>query len=86
MNDEEIREILKAIQKKKRKYSKRIVALVIALVVIFTPAVLYVFLKTGSEPITLIGCFFAFVTGELWMLSKIKRDEVKEGEEDENEL
>ena len=53
--------------------------------ILFTAAVLYVFLQTGSEPMTLIGCWFAFTTGELWMLSSIKKTKVKkEGENSEN--
>lgn len=56
------------------KFSKAIVALVIMLNVFFTVAVLYVFLKTYTEPTILVGCWFAFTTGELWMLAKIKRE------------
>ena len=59
------------------KFSKWIVALVILLNVAFTAAVLYTFLKIGSEPMTLIGCWFAFTTGELWLLAKIKRTEIE---------
>ena len=62
------------------KFSKGIVALVILLNVIFTAAVLYTFLKTSSEPMTLIGCWFAFTTGELWLLAKIKRTEIEKSE------
>ena len=40
-------------------------------------AVLYVFLKTGSEPATLIGCWFGTFLTELWAISKIKRDKIK---------
>jgi len=71
--------------KSKNKFSKVIVAAVVVLNTIFTAAVLYVFLKVGSEPMTLIGCWFAFTTGELWMLSSIKKSKVnkKDGEEDE---
>lgn len=64
----------------KNKFSKVIVAAVILLNILFTVAVLYVFLKTGSEPMTLIGCWFAFTTGELWMLAKIKREKIKKGD------
>ena len=64
---------LKKKQKKQGRFSKFIVSLVIFLNVIFTSAVLYVFLKTGSEPMTLVGAWFAFTTGELWMLSSIKK-------------
>jgi len=72
-------------KRKKNRFSKFIVTVVILLNILFTAAVLYVFLQTGSEPITLIGCWFAFTTGELWMLSSIKKSKVKkEGENSEN--
>lgn len=64
---------LKKKQKKQGRFSKFIVSLVIFLNVIFTLAVLYVFLRTGNEPMTLVGAWFAFTTGELWMLSSIKK-------------
>lgn len=64
-------------RRSKNNFSKAIVAAVVVLNTIFTAAVLYVFLKVGSEPITLIGCWFAFTTGELWMLSSIKKSKVK---------
>lgn len=60
------------------RFSKFIVALVILLNVAFTGAVLYLFLQTGSEPTVLIGCWFAFTTGELWMLSSITKTKVKQ--------
>lgn len=62
-----------------QRFSKKIVALVILLNVGFTGAVLYLFLRTGSEPTALIGCWFAFTTGELWMLSGITKTKVKQG-------
>ena len=68
-------------KKKQGRFSKFVVSLVILLNVVFATAVLYVFLMTGSEPTALVGCWFAFTTGELWMLSKIKRDKVKENED-----
>ena len=72
-------------RRKKNRFSKFIVTVVILLNILFTAAVLYVFLQTGSEPMTLIGCWFAFTTGELWMLSSIKKSKVKkEGENSEN--
>ena len=61
------------------RYSKKIVALVILLNTGFTGAVLYLFLRTGSEPVTLIGCWFAFTTGELWLLSGITKTKVQQG-------
>jgi len=64
---------------KKNDFSKVIVSAVVLLNVLFTIAVLYVFLKVGSEPMALIGAWFAFTTGELWMLSSIKKQKIKKG-------
>lgn len=63
-------------KKKQGRFSKFIVTLVIILNVLFTAAVLYIFSTLGSEPVVLIGAWFAFTTGELWMLSSIKKKEV----------
>ena len=60
-----------------RKFSKWIVALVILLNALFTGAVLFVFLRVGSEPTTLVAAWFAFTTGELWLLSGITREKVR---------
>lgn len=62
--------------KKKGEFSKFIVTLVIIMNIIFTAVVLYVFLQAGNEPATLIGAWFGFTTGELWMLSSIKKTKV----------
>ncbi len=67
------------------RYSKWIVAFVIALNTVFAGAVLYVFLKVGSEPQTLITAWFAFTTGELWMLANIKNTETKQKKVDKND-
>lgn len=64
----------------KGEFSKKVVTLVLVLNVLFTVAVLYIFYRVGTEPTALIGCFFAFTTGELWMLSSIKKTKIKEGE------
>lgn len=61
-----------------KKFSKTIVILVLLLNIVFTVAVFYVFLKTGNEPSTLIGAWFAFTTVELWSLAKIKMNEPKD--------
>jgi hypothetical protein len=69
------------------RFSKWIVAIVIVLNVFFTIAILYTFLKIGSEPSTLIAAWFAFTTGELWALSSIKKKEINSkgrGEIDHN--
>jgi ABC-type phosphate transport system permease subunit len=75
----------KRTRKKKNRFSKFIVTVVILLNILFTAAVLYVFLQTGSEPMTLIGCWFAFTTGELWMLSSIKKTKVNKRDGESNE-
>jgi hypothetical protein len=38
-----------------------------------------VFLKTSSEPTSLIVAWFGFTTGELWLVKDIKKTEIKEG-------
>lgn len=58
------------------KFSKKVVAVVLLLNVLFTIAVLYTFLQVGSEPTVLVGAWFAFTTGELWTLGRIKRAKV----------
>ncbi len=67
------------------RYSKFIVALVILLNAVFATAVLYVFLRTGNEPSTLVGTWFAFTTGELMALAAIKRKEIDSGKRSEEE-
>lgn len=67
---------------KKGGFSKLIITLVVLMNIAFTVAVLYVFLKTASEPVALVGAWFAFTTGELWMLSSIKKEKVKKGDND----
>lgn len=57
-------------------YSKWIVAIVIGLNAAFAVAVLYAFLRVGSEPSTLITAWFAFTTGELLALAGIKRKKI----------
>ena len=59
------------------RYSKIIVTLVILLNTGFAGAVLYTFLRVGSEPTALIAAWFAFTTGELWLLAGIKREKVR---------
>lgn len=54
-------------------YTKKVVAVVIILAVLFTVAVLWVFVKTGgNEPTVLVASVFAFLTSELWNLASIK--------------
>lgn len=65
------------------RYSKFIVILVIIMNTAFAFATLYVFLKTSSEPSTLIAAWFAFTTGELWILKDIKKTKIKGGNQHE---
>lgn len=65
------------------KFSKIIVTAVIALNVLFAIAVLAVFWHTSNEPQALVVAWFAFTTGELWALSKIKRSEGRKDNADD---
>ena len=59
------------------KFSKVIVSLVIALNIIFTLAVLYIFYRIGTEPTALIVAWFGFTTGELWFLAGIRKKKME---------
>ena len=61
----------------KNVFSKIIVILIVLLNTVFTGAVLYVFLRVGSEPVTLIGAWFTFTTGELVILKSIKKSKIE---------
>lgn len=58
---------------KKGLFSKLIVSFVIIINIFFTIGTLYIFLKTGSEPVALIGAWFTFTTVEVWQLARIKQ-------------
>lgn len=66
----------------KKRFSKFMVTLIILLNLGFTAAVLFTFYKVGNEPVTLIGAWFTFTTGELWMLASITKTKVKEPKND----
>jgi len=59
------------------KFSKVIVSLVIALNIIFTVAVLFIFYRVGTEPTALITAWFGFTTGELWFLAGIRKKKME---------
>ena len=65
----------------KGKFSKTIISTVIILNILFTAAVLYVFLKTSVEPAALVVAWFGWTTGELWMLASIKKKKVERGKD-----
>lgn len=61
----------------KTNFSKVVVSLVVLLNVVFTVAILYIFFRIGNEPTSLVVAWFAFTTGELWMLASIKKSNKK---------
>lgn len=65
------------------EFSKLTVATILLLNVIFTVAVLYIYLQVGSEPTALIGAWFAFTAGELWLLAGIKREKIRGGKKND---
>lgn len=80
MMSSEIRELVDAMNKKKKgRFSKVVVLLVIALNILFTMKVFDVVEKGYMEPTSLIVAWFGFTTVELWSLASIKkRKEAKE--------
>lgn len=70
------------VTKKKISTSAWVIPFVIFSLFGFTAIAVYVQIKTGIElSSTLITCFFAFCTGELWMLASIKKTKLKNGDE-----
>ena len=63
-------------QKQVLRFSKIIIIIVIILVIIFTGSVLYIFNNKASEPTAIITAFFAFMTGEILALAKLKLAEI----------
>lgn len=64
-------------KKKKNRFSKFVVVGIITLNVVFTAAVLTIFLRTATEPSSLIVAWFSFTTVELWSLAGIKKAKEK---------
>ena len=61
--------------------SKFIIFFVIISIFAFTGLAMWIQLKTGIElSPTLITCFYAFCTGELWMLASIKKSKLNNGQ------
>lgn len=74
------------VKKKKKKIhlTKLIVPFVIISIFGFTGLAMYVQIMSGIElSSTLITCFFAFCTGELWMLASIKKTKITKHFEDD---
>lgn len=70
---EDLEEKATMTKKKKGNFSKKIVLLVIFLNIIFTLTILYLFERTGNEPMALVGAWFGFTGIELWSLASIKK-------------
>lgn len=85
MMSSEIRELVDAMNKKKKGwFSKAVVLLIIVLNVLFTMKVFDVVEKGYMEPTTLIVAWFGFTTVELWSLAGIKKR--KEAKEEAKEI
>lgn len=68
----------KRTQKKKRiKFSKIIVSLVLLSVLVFTVTMVAVFVRSGSVPDSLVTAFFAFAGGEAGVLGLIRYGDAK---------
>ena len=64
-------------KKKKKNEERWIVPFVISSVFIFTGIAIYLQFAISMElSPTLITCFYAFCTGELWMLSSIEKAKI----------
>ena len=67
--------------KKHSRTSKLIIFFVIVSIFTFTGLAMWVQIRTGVElSPTLITCFYAFCTGELWMLASIKKSKLNNGQ------
>ena len=64
-------------QKQILRFSKIVIIAVIIMVLIFTGSVLYIFDRKSAEPNVIITAFFAFMTGEVLALAKLKLAEIE---------
>lgn len=68
------------------KFASLVVLLVIGLNIWFTDKIITLIETTSFEPAVLIGAWFAWTTGELWMLKDIKKKKIeKEKESDKHD-
>ena len=80
-----IRLIKDKLKRKKMKShsrtSKWIIAFVIVSLFTYTASAIWLQLKIGVEiSPTLTTCFYAFCTGELWLLASIKKSKIANGQ------
>ena len=65
------------------KTSKKIIIFIICSLFTYTAVSMWLQYKTSVEVSpTLTTCYFAFCTGELWMLASIKKSKLKTGQKD----
>lgn len=65
---------------KKGRFSKYIIISMFGFLFVFVSVVLYLFMKTGNEPSTLVSCVFAFCSVEGGALALIKTIKTKKGD------
>lgn len=80
-----IRLIKDKLKRKRMKSHSRTSKLIIAFVIVslftYTAAAIWLQLKIGVEiSPTLTTCFYAFCTGELWLLASIKKSKIANGQ------
>ena len=80
-----IRLIKDKLKRKRMKSHSRTSKLIIAFVIVslftYTAAAIWLQLKIGVEiSPTLTTCFYAFCTGELWLLATIKKSKIANGQ------
>lgn len=66
-------------KKKKGWFSKILIVALILTLLIFTGVMIWVFVKTGDVPDSLVYSFIGAITGELSILGGIKNNETKFG-------
>lgn len=75
------------VKKKAISTSKWVIPFVIFSIFFFTAIAVFVQIRTSIElSPTLITCFYAFCTGELWMLASIKKTKLKSPDNGSNSM
>lgn len=69
---------------RKGLFAKVLIGFIVASNIAFTVACMWIFLAVGAVPDTLIYCWFAFTTGELWALAFVKDKKLKLTKKEDN--
>lgn len=86
---EELQKMIKEVEQREKEeskyvkseggtYSKKILNRLFLGFVLFVIAILFIFVKVGSEPTVLVGAVITFLSVEVWQLARIKIAETKE--------